>query len=79
MVGWSVSATPVGGTDGDRVLLGAGDRAAALSRVTVPAPPEGRWVLLVHVRFDRDRGAFDGYGRLILAAADPAGSPAPPG
>ena len=63
---WSVDATPVGAAEDATVLLGAGEPAQAAHTVTFAAPSPGRWVILVHIRFDRHRGAADGYARLIL-------------
>lgn len=65
MVGWSVSATPVGGGDTDGILLGQGG-GTPTTQAWVPAPGTGDWVLAVSVTFDRERGRFDGYGRLVV-------------
>ena len=64
---WIADATPVGasGRCDDSARL-RHPPMPPLSTLTFAAPPTGRWVILVHVRFDRDRGATDGYGRLIL-------------
>jgi hypothetical protein len=70
MVGWSVSAVPVGGSPAETRVLGQGD--GWTTHAWVPAPPAGDWVLQVSVTFDRERGSFDGYGRLTL---DPAPVP----
>ncbi len=63
---WSADATPVGATDDETVPLGFGADEPPAHSAMFAAPSEGRWVILVHVRFDRARGAADGYGRLIL-------------
>jgi len=64
---WRVDATPVGAAEDATIPLGTGVPAQAAHTVTFAAPSQGRWVILVHIRFDRDRGAADGYARLILA------------
>ncbi len=76
---WSAEATPIGGTSGQTVQLGHAAVGPPLDKVTFAAPAEGRWVILVHVRFDRDRGSFDGYGRLIVGPPGNEASPARPG
>lgn len=63
---WSADATPIGATNDKTVPLGSGTVDPATHIVTFAAPAQGRWVIVMHVRFDRDRGATDGYGRLIL-------------
>lgn len=63
---WSVDATPVGAAEDATIPLSTGAPARAAHTVTFAAPSHGRWVILVHIRFDRDRGAADGYARLIL-------------
>ncbi len=65
---WSVSATPVGGADSDGVVLGRSD-GATTTRAWVLSPAEGDWVVTVSIRFDRERGTTDGYGRLIVGPA----------
>lgn len=68
MVGWSISATPLDGGEADGILLGhAGD--TQMTQGWVPAPGIGDWVIAVSVTFDRERGRFDGYGRLIVEPA----------
>ena len=65
VVRWSVSATPVGGGEADEVVLGqAPDVWTTQAWVTAPDP--GEYVIAVSVTFDRERGSFDGYGRLIV-------------
>jgi len=61
-----LDATPIGATDDHTISLGSGSGATSTNQLWFSAPPRGRWVILVHVRFDRDRGTADGYGRLIL-------------
>ncbi len=68
---WSADATPVGAADDQTILLGSGTAVPAARTLMFAAPPAGRWVILVHVRFDRDRGSADGYGRLILGPNGP--------
>jgi hypothetical protein len=63
---WTADATPIGATDDGTIALGGGEAEPAAHSVMFGAPPRGRWVILVHVRFDRDRGSSDGYARLIL-------------
>ena len=70
MDAWTASVTAIGGSDDQAMPLGASAGVAPVTRGTFAAPSEGRWMVVVHVRFDRDRGSFDGYGRLILGAAD---------
>lgn len=65
MVGWSVVATPVGGSDADGVLLGRTE-GDPVTHGWVAAPDTGDWVIAISVTFDRERGRFDGYGRLIV-------------
>ena len=67
VVGWTVDATPIGSADGDTVSLSTATSQPAVDGLTFAAPTEGRWVILVHVVFERSRGSFDGYGRLVLA------------
>ena len=74
---WIVDATPVGGTDDQTVVLATGSGDPPHTAITFAAPAGGRWVILVHVRFDRERGSFDGYGRLILEPTDEVGATAP--
>lgn len=71
VVAWSVSATPVGGTTSDAILLGSADDTET-TKAWVSAPAEGDWVLTVSVTFDRERGSSDGYGRLIVGPAPDA-------
>jgi hypothetical protein len=67
-VAWSVAATPVDGGAGDTTLLGGADDTST-TQAWVSAPPEGDWIVMVSVTFDRDRGSSDGYGRLIVRPA----------
>ncbi len=67
MVGWTVDATPIGSADEDTVSLHTATSQPTVDSLTFAAPTEGRWVILVRVVFERERGSFDGYGRLILA------------
>ncbi|MCY7417440.1 MAG: hypothetical protein LH650_02910 [Chloroflexi bacterium] len=66
MVGWTVDATPVDSAEGDTLSLYTATSQPAVDSLTFVAPTEGRWVILVRVVFERDRGSFDGYGRLVL-------------
>jgi hypothetical protein len=66
MVAWSVSATPVEGSGSEGILLGQAD-GTPMTQAWVPAPGTGEWVIAVSVTFDRERGRFDGYGRLVVA------------
>lgn len=68
LVGWSLSVSPVDGTAGER-LLGQLQQGWA-TEGWVPAPTPGDWLVVVSVTFDRERGHMDGYGRLIVEAAD---------
>jgi hypothetical protein len=68
VVAWSVAATPVDGGAGDTTLLGGADDTST-TQAWVSAPPEGDWIVMVSVTFDRDRGSSDGYGRLIVRPA----------
>ncbi len=70
MVAWTAEATTIAGMGARTVSLGAGTGDGAMTQGTFAAPGEGGWVILVHVTFDRDRGSFDGYGRLILGSGD---------
>lgn len=74
MAEWVVDATPIGGTNDQTIVLSTGTSDPPLTTITFAAPGAGRWVILVHVQFDRERGAYDGYGRLILRPADAAGT-----
>jgi hypothetical protein len=76
---WTAQATPIGGTDDQTVQLGSGLGGTSPGWTTFAAPAAGRWVILVHVRFDRGRGSFDGYGRLILGPPDPLRAISPGG
>lgn len=65
VVGWSVVVSPIGTDDPLEVVLGQA-REAWTSVAWVEAPSEGDWLVTTSVTFDRDRGSFDGYGRLIV-------------
>jgi len=65
VVGWSVGISPVGEDDAAGTLLGQA-RDTWTSAAWVEAPPRGDWLVTTSVTFDRDRGSFDGYGRLIV-------------
>ena len=69
---WVIDATPIAATDEQPVTLSTGAGDPPRSTMTFAAPADGRWVILVHVRFDRERGSYDGYGRLILHSPDTA-------
>jgi hypothetical protein len=79
IAGWTVDATTIGGTDEQTLVLATGTSDPPTTSVTFAAPGAGRWVILVHVRFDRERGAYDGYARLILGPADPTAGRSRPG
>jgi hypothetical protein len=66
IIEWYVDATPLGGQASDAIDLGHAEGVPSTTRVTVPAPARGSWVISVFVRFDQQRGDFTGYGRLIL-------------
>ena len=68
MVGWSISVTPVEGRDADGILLGQAG-SSPMTQAWVPAPGAGEWVIAVSVTFDRERGRFDGYGKLVVEPA----------
>jgi hypothetical protein len=70
MDAWTAFATAIGGSDDQAIPLGASAGVGPVTQGTFAAPSEGRWMVVVHVRFDRERGSFDGYGRLILGAGD---------
>ncbi len=65
VVGWSVVISPVGQDGGREIVLGAA-RDTWTAVAWVPAPTAGDWVVTTSVTFDRDRGSFDGYGRLVV-------------
>jgi hypothetical protein len=68
MEAWTVSLAPVSGSGGEQ-LLGQ-MRDGWVTHAWVAAPPAGDWVVAISVTFDRERGHMDGYGRLIVEAAD---------
>jgi hypothetical protein len=68
MSDWYAGVTPDDDPDAEAALLGGGQGAPPTTRVVIPAPGPGGWVLLVHATFDRARGNTEGYGRLILEA-----------
>jgi len=65
VVGWSVSVSPVGQDGGDGMVLGHAHQTWT-SEAWVEAPPAGDWLVTTSVTFDRERGSFDGYGRLVV-------------
>jgi hypothetical protein len=65
VVGWSVVVSPVGQGDAGELLLGQA-QGTWTSSAWVEAPPRGDWLVATSVTFDRERGTFDGYGRLIV-------------
>ena len=65
VVGWSVVISSIGQDDADEVVLGQA-RDTWTTTAWVSAPTKGDWLVTTSVTFDRDRGAFDGYGRLIV-------------
>lgn len=65
MTRWWVSASPVGDDGTADILLGQADDTST-TRAWVVAPGPGEWVISVSVGLDRERGHFDGYGRLIV-------------
>lgn len=65
---WRISARPVADTGAEGTGLGEG-HGTPTTRAWVVAPGVGDWVVEVSVTFDRDRGSFDGYGRLIVEPA----------
>jgi hypothetical protein len=69
MGAWTISVAPVDGGTADERLLGQMGKGWA-THGWVPAPDPGDWVVAVSVTFDRERGHMDGYGRLIVEAAD---------
>lgn len=62
---WWVTASPVGSGGADGITLGQA-RDIWTTQAWVPAPSTGEWVITVSVTFDRERGNFDGYGRLVV-------------
>lgn len=68
MVRWWVSGTPVDGGDAGAVSLGQAQGTWA-TQAWVPAPTPGEWVIEASVTFDRQRGHFDGHGRLIVESS----------
>ncbi len=69
---WSVEATPADDPDAEPGLVIRSDEGVPATRIMFAAPGVGAWRVLVNVTFDRDRGSFDGYGRLVLSAGEPA-------
>jgi hypothetical protein len=65
MVDWSIAVSPVGGDGSDETLLGR-VRDTWMIDGWVAAPSRGDWLLSASVTFDRERGSFDGYGRLVV-------------
>lgn len=65
MVGWSVVISPTGQDDAQEIVLGQA-RDTWTQDAWVPAPARGDYLVRASVTFDRDRGSFDGYGRLIV-------------
>lgn len=66
MTRWWVSARRTDDAEADEVVLGQAEDTST-TRAWVVAPGAGEWVISVSVGFDRERGHFDGYGRLIVA------------
>lgn len=72
---WDAVAAPADHRDADGVPIGSGQRPDGTHQIAVVAPAAGHWVLTVHVVFDRKRGSFDGYARIITSAGTPSRGP----
>jgi hypothetical protein len=70
MTDWWLTVRPTSDDRAEPSSLG-GVRDTWTRQAWVAAPGVGDWTLQASVTFDRDRGHFDGYGRLIVRSGPP--------